>query len=119
MSIIPLLSYLHKLPNDVMVNLATERVAKRHLNWDETSKIYLDVLQYSIIDRPCRYSSSMIAAVIEILFSVSGPLLDKSDLEKLCKEAVVLKDELEKTLKKLEQIDQGAFLAELQFLYKK
>lgn len=119
MSIIPPLSHLHKLPNEVMVNLATERVAKRHLDWDETPKIYLDILQYSIIDRPCRYSSSMIAAVIEILFSVSGPLLDKSDLEKLCKEAVVLKDELEKTLKKLEQIDQGAFLAELQFLYKK
>ncbi|MCJ1342203.1 hypothetical protein MMC31_000383 [Peltigera leucophlebia] len=119
MSIIPPLSHLHKLPNEVMVTLATERVARRHLDWDETSKIYLDILQYSMMDRPCRYSCSLIAAVIEILSSISGPLLDKSDLEKMCKEAVALKDALEETLEKLEQINQGAFLAELQFLYKK
>lgn len=118
-SIVPPLSNLHKLPNEVMVSLATERVAKRRIDWDEISKIYLDILQYSIIDRPCLYSSSMIAAVMEFLFFVSGPLLDKSDLQKMCKEAVPLKNALEKTLEKLEQIDQGAFLVELQFLYKK
>lgn len=118
MSIIPPLSYLHLLPNEVMVNLAMERVAKR-LDWDETSKIYLDILQYSMINRPCRYASSMIAVVIEILLLASGPLIDKSDLGKMGKGAVVLKDALEKTLEKLNRIDQGAFLVELQFLYKK
>ena len=45
MSIIPPLSYLHLLPSEVMVNLAMERVAKSRLDWDEKSKIYLDILQ--------------------------------------------------------------------------
>lgn len=118
-SIIPPLSNLHKLPNEVMISLATERIAKRRIDWAEISRIYLDILQYSIIDQPCRYSSSMIAAVMEFLSFVSGPLLDKSDLEKMCKEAVPLKKALKETLQKLEQIDQGAFHVELQFLYKK
>ena len=117
-SIVPPLSHLQKLPNEVIVNLAREREANRRLDWDETSKIYLDILRHSVVNKPCRYFSSIIAAAIEVLFLVSEPLFDKSDVGKICKEAAELKDALKIMLRKLGP-DQETFLNELQFLYKK
>lgn len=75
-----------KAPNKVIVNLARDREADRRLDWDEISKIYLDILRHSVINQPCRYFSSIIAAAIEFLFLVSEPLLNKSDLETIGKE---------------------------------
>ena len=117
-SIIPPLSHLHKLPNEVIVNLARERVAERRLDLYETSKTYLDILQHSIINQPCRYFGSIVAAVIEFLFLVSEPLIDKSDLGMICKEAAELRDVLKMALKHL-GINQKTFIEELQFLYEK
>lgn len=114
-SIIPPLSHLEKLPNEVIVNLARDREAGRPLDWDEISKIYLDILRHSVIHQPSRYFSSIIAAAMEVLFLVSEPLSDKSDLGKICKEAAELKDALRMMLGK----DQNPFLEELQFIYGK
>ena len=117
-SIIPPLSHLEKLPNEVIVNLARDREAGRHLDWNEISKVYLDILRHSVINQPSRYFSSIIAAAMEVLFLVSEPLFDKSDLGKICKEAAELKDALRMMLKKLGK-DQKPFLEELQFIYRK
>lgn len=118
LSIIPPLSCLQNLPNEVIVTLAREREANRRLDWDEISKIYLDILRHSVINKPCQYFSSIVAAAIEVLFLVSEPLLDKSDVGKICKEVVELKYALKMMLKRL-GTDEETFLKEIIFLYMK